>query len=195
MPYYLYLGWSVKKKLFLLWSNFVCSDLRMECLALARLCQHRTAKGSKKRWWQKMVNKTGRGRITYRTEMKTAENSRAPLRLMMLLKLRNYNKDIDLICARALPWIMEGMGRSRVWRKEGRTGSGDQILPVRSQLVLFWPWLQEEVWTAKRLKKLFLEGSKGSVLSSVGLKTQWKGGKKCEMAWQWEFLNVRVLAC
>lgn len=72
---------------------------------------------------------------------------------------------------------MDGMEGWRVWRKEGRTGSGDQILPVRSQSVLFWPWLQEEVTTAKRLKKLFLEGSEGSALSSVGLKTQWKGGK------------------
>lgn len=53
-----------------------------------------------------MVNKTGRGRKTYRTEIKTAENSRT---LIILLKLINYNKDIDLICARALPQIMTSM--------------------------------------------------------------------------------------
>lgn len=57
-----------------------------------------------------MVNKTGRGRKTYRTEMTTAENSRAPLRLMMLLKLINYNKDIDLICAGDHPRIMDDTG-------------------------------------------------------------------------------------
>lgn len=55
------LGAESKKPLLAIWSSFVCFDLTMEFLAFTRLCLHTAVKEGKKRRWQKMVTKMGRG--------------------------------------------------------------------------------------------------------------------------------------
>lgn len=62
-----------------------------------------------------MVNKTGGGRKTFQVRN---EDSRAPLRTTLLLKLMNYNKDIPLISAGALPRISDGTGVKSMGRSE-----------------------------------------------------------------------------
>lgn len=120
-----YLGRGVKKKAICgdVVKLFVCSDLLMECLAFTRLCLRRAFKEGKKKWWKKMVTKTGRGEKpvgqNWKKEQRMSKKECyfAQSRMMLLVKLTNFNKVISLMCAgffhesRMGGWGGEGVGR------------------------------------------------------------------------------------